>query len=180
ISAQAICLRELERPEIAIGVELGHRVLQALGFQTGFTHMEWFRTESGEAVFGEIAARSPGGRLTHGMNVSCAADLFRGWGEAVVRGRIEQDLTKRYNAAMVFKRAEGGGDRISRVEGLERILAEHGENVPLIDLVPIGQPRRDWRQVVTGDGWLVARHPDLQACVQLADRLSSEVRIVAD
>ena len=65
---------------------------------------------------GEIAARSPGGRLTHGMNVSCNADLFNGWGEAVVAGRISQDLTKRYNTAMVFKRAQGQGDRIARID----------------------------------------------------------------
>ena len=179
ISPQAICLRDIERPEIAVGVELGHRVIEALGFNTGFTHMEWFRTASGEAVFGEIAARSPGGRLTHGMNVSCNADIFKGWGEAVVSGRISQDLTKRYNTAMVFKRAQGQGDRIARIEGLQRILAEHGENVPVIDLVPVGAPRRDWTQVVTGDGWMVARHPDLDTLVQLADRLSSEVRIIA-
>jgi hypothetical protein len=180
ISPQAICLRQIEAPEIAVGVELGHKVLAALGFKTGFTHMEWFRTASGEAVFGEIAARSPGGRLTHGMNLSCDADLFTGWGQAVTTGRIDQDLTKRFNAAMVFKRASGGGDRITRVEGLQSILAEHGEHVPLIDLVPVGAPRRDWTQVVTGDGWMVARHPDLRACVSLADRLSTEVRMIAD
>jgi hypothetical protein len=179
ISPQAVCLRDLEQPEIAPGVELGHRVLSALGFETGFTHMEWFRTAAGEAVFGEIAARSPGGRLTHGMNLSCDADLFLAWGQAVVSGAIHQDLTKKFNAAMVFKRAEGAGERIARVEGLEPILAEHGEHVPLIDLVPIGAPRRDWTQVVTGDGWMVARHPDLQACLRIADRLSSEVRLIA-
>ncbi|MHC4894188.1 MAG: hypothetical protein ACYTFV_12710 [Planctomycetota bacterium] len=49
----------------------------------------------------------------------------------------------------------------------------------MIDLVPVGAPRRDWTQVVTGDGWMVARHPDLDTLVQLADRLSSEVRIIA-
>jgi hypothetical protein len=180
ISAQAVCLADIEAPEIAVGVELGHRVLSALGFETGYTHMEWFRTASGEAVFGEIGARAPGGRLTHGMNLSCDIDLFVGWAEAVCAGRLSQDTTKKYNAAMVFKRAEGGGTHIARIEGLEPILFEHGEHVPVIDLVPIGAPRRDWRKVVTGDGWMIARHPDLDTTLHIADRLASEVRIVAE
>jgi hypothetical protein len=179
ISPQAICLRELERPEVSAGVELGQRVLRALGHETGFTHMEWFRKPDGEVVFGEIGARSPGGRLTHGMNVSVDGDLFVAWAEALVTGRITQDLTKRYNTAMIFKRAQGGGDRIARIDGLSRVMAEDGEHVPLIDLVAPGQPRRDWRQVVTGDGWMVARHPDLGELLRIADRLSNEVRIVA-
>ncbi len=179
ISQQCICLRDIAAPEISVGVELGHRVLGALGFRTGFTHMEWFRTPAGEAIFGEIAARSPGGRLTHGMNLSCDIDLFTGWAEAVCTGRLSQDTTKKYNAALVFKRAQGAGERIARIVGLEAILAEHGEHVPVLDLVPVGAPRRDWTQVVTGDGWMIARHPDLATTVRIANRLSTEVRVIA-
>ena len=99
ISQTAICLRDLDRPTVAPGVELGHRVLEALGFDTGFTHMEWFLTPSGEAVFGEIGARSPGGRLPHGMNLSADVDVFKGWAEAVCYGSFSQDTAKGYNAA---------------------------------------------------------------------------------
>ena len=183
ISPQAICLRELDRTEgatgVAAGVELGHRVLAALGFESGMTHMEWFKKPDGEAVFGEIGARAPGGRLTHGMNLSCDLDLFAGWAEAITRGSLSQDTTKRYNAAVIFKRAAGAGSKIARIEGFEPILAEWGEWVPLIDMVPPGAPRRDWSQVVTGDGWIVCRHPDLDTALHLADRLSNEVRVLA-
>lgn len=180
ISQTAICLRDIERPEIAVGVDLGRRVLEALGFGSGFTHMEWFRTESGEAVFGEIGARAPGGRLPHGMNFSADIDVFTAWAEAVCFGRLSQDTTKHYNAALVFKRAEGNGTRISRIVGLEPLLAEYGALMPVIDLVAVGAARRDWRQVVTGDGWMVARHPDLATTVHIADRLASEVRVLAE
>ena len=178
ISQTAVCLRDLE--PVSAGVELGHQVLEALGFDTGFTHMEWFLTPSGEAVFGEIGARSPGGRLPHGMNFSADVDVFRGWAEAVCYGSFSQDTTKTFNACLIFKRAVGDGSHITRIEGLEPILAEHGAFMPVVDLVPPGQPRRDWRQVVTGDGWMVARHPDLDTALRLADRLASEVRVVAD
>jgi len=179
ISPQAICLRDIGTPEVACGVALGHRVLAALGFESGMTHMEWFRKPDGEAVFGEIGARAPGGRLTHGMNYSCDIDLFSGWAEAITRGSLSQDTRKKYNAAVIFKRATGAGARIARIEGFERLLAEWGECVPLIDMVPVGAPRRDWSQVVTGDGWIVGRHPDLATALHLADRLSNEIRVIA-
>jgi len=180
ISQTATCLADLDTPEISVGVELGRRVIEALGFESGFTHMEWFRTPEGEAVFGEIGARSPGGRLTHGMNLACDADLFTGWAEAICTGRISQQTTRRYNAALVFKRAVGAGTHITGIEGLDPILIEHGQHIPLIDMVAVGAPRRDWRKVVTGDGWMVVRHPDLTTTLQIADRLASEVRVVAE
>ena len=177
ISPQAICLRDLE--PVADGVELGHRVLAALGFESGFTHMEWFKKSDGEVVFGEIGARSPGGRLTHPMNFTADIDLFTGWAEAVCTGRLSQDTTKKYNASVIFKRAQGAGSRIARVEGFEPILAEWGEYIPLIDMVPVGAPRRDHRKVVTGDGWIVARHPDFDTLLGLSERISNEVRVIA-
>jgi len=45
--------------------------------------------------------------------------------------------------------------------------------------VPVGAPRRDHRQVVTGDGWMVARHADLGETLRLADRLAGEILMVA-
>ncbi len=179
ISQTATCLRDLTAPGVGAGVELGRRVIDALGFQTGFTHMEWFLTPSGEAVFGEIGARSPGGRLPHGMNYSADIDVFRGWAEAVCYRTWSQSTEKTYNASLVFKRAVGDGSHISAIEGLEPIVTAYGHLMPVIDLVQPGQPRRDWRQVVTGDGWMVVRHPNLEMTLELADRLAAEVRVVA-
>lgn len=57
ISPQTISLRDVEDSRIADGVRMGRAVLQALNFRTGFTHMEWYRKDNGEAVFGEIGGR---------------------------------------------------------------------------------------------------------------------------
>ncbi len=178
ISPQAIALRDLSPPEIACGVEMGHKVIEALGFESGFTHMEWFRNEAGEAVFGEIGGRSPGGRLTHVMNYACDIDMFRGWAEAVCTGRFSQPIDRRYNANVIFKRAEGAGT-IRSYQGLDVLLSEFGEHVAHIDLVPIGAPRRDWRKVVTGDGWVVVRHPDLETTMEIGNRFATDLRIFA-
>ena len=178
ISQVTCCLRELEAPGIDAGVALGRQVSRALGIETGFSHMEWFLKPDGEAVFCEIGARSPGGRLVHVMNYSCDIDLFRGWGDAVVNGSISQDLSKKYNAAVVFKRARGEGI-IQRIEGLDSLLARHGEHVSHVDLAQVGEPKRDWRKIVSGDGWIVVRHPNLEEAVGVADRFASELTLYA-
>jgi len=178
ISSQAIVLRDTSAPEVASGVELGRKVLLALGFETGFTHMEWFRKRDGEAVFGEIGARAPGARLVHAMNHSAETDLFAGWAEAVCYGRLSQNTEKRYNAALVFKRAEGEG-RILRYEGLDALLAKYGEHIMALELTPVGQPRKDWRKSTVGDGWMVACHPNLEATIEIANRLTTDLRVIA-
>ena len=180
ISPQAVCLRDLAAPELRGGIEMGRRALRALGFERGFAHMEWFRKPDGEVVFGEIGGRPPGGRLVHVMNFTCDCDLFVGWAEAVCHGRISQDLTRRYNAGITFKRARGSGSVITRIEGLERLRAALGEHLAAIEQTPPGRPRVDWRQVVSGDGWVVVRHPELGPTLSMADRVGSELELHAD
>lgn len=178
ISMQNVVLRDLTQELPRPGVELGHGVLQALGFRTGFTHMEWFRTPKGEAVFGEIGGRPPGARLVHAMNYSCDIDLFRGWAEAACFGRLSQDTRKKYNTSMIFKRAQGEGV-VREHRGLRELLARYGSEVASIELTPIGEPKRDWRKVVVGDGWIVVRHPELQRTLEVSERFVNDLTIVA-
>lgn len=178
ISMQNIVLRDISQEFPRPGVELGHGVLKALGFTTGFTHMEWFRTASGEAVFGEIGGRPPGARLVHAINYSADVDLFTGWAEATCFGRLSQDTSKKYNAAMIFKRAQGDG-LVREHRGLQDLLQRYGEHVASIELTPIGEPRRDWRQVVVGDGWIVVRHPELDDCLHISERFVNDLTVVA-
>src|SRR5690606_2639762 len=125
ISPVIITVRDLEQDVIRPGVELGRRVLGALGMDDGFTHMEWFMTPTGEAVFGEIGARPGGAHLVDQMNYTCDIDLFREWARAVVERRFVADTTRRYNCAIVFKRAEGEG-RIQRITGMEALRKRCG------------------------------------------------------
>ncbi|MGH7721706.1 MAG: hypothetical protein ACRENL_02575 [Candidatus Dormibacteria bacterium] len=48
-----------------------------------------------------------------------------------------------------------------------------------VDLLPVGSPRRDWRQTLLSDGWVMVRHPELASCIDIADRFASELRIYA-
>src|SRR5215467_2406529 len=101
ISPITLALRDLDAPDLQGGRALGVSVLKALGFRDGFTHMEWYRKADGEVVFGEIAARPPGGRLVDVMNYATDADLYRAWAEAVTHGRITEPAERRYNAASI-------------------------------------------------------------------------------
>jgi hypothetical protein len=112
------------------------------------------------------------------MNYACDSDFFAGWAEAVVHGRLTQSTERRYNTASIFKRAKGQG-RITAIEGLSRLLAEHGEHVAVVDLATIGTPRSDWTQSVIADGRIVVRHPDLSATLEMADRFASELHLHA-
>ena len=109
ITPVTVALRDLSVPYLAGGLQMGRDVLRALGFESGFTHMEWYRKADGEVVFGEIGARPPGARTVDVMNYATDVDLFVGWAEAVVHGRVSQPLEHRYNAASLFKRAQGAG-----------------------------------------------------------------------
>jgi biotin carboxylase len=179
ISPIQVALRELDAPDLQDGRALGAAVLQVLGFRDGFTHMEWYRAADGEVFFGEIAARPPGARMVDVMNFATDADLFSAWAQAVTCGRISQPIERRYNAASIFKRAEGAG-RISHYRGLDHLLAEYGEHVAAVELLPVGAPRRDWRAVSISDGMVIVRHGELSKTIEMAERFASDLHLYAE
>ncbi len=178
VSPVGISLRDLDVPHLRDGRAMGQQVLAALGFETGFTHMEWYRKEDGEVVFGEIGARPPGVRVVDMMNFNTDGDVYVGWAEAVVHGRMPV-LTHQYNVGIVSKRARGSG-RITAITGLDRLMAEYGSDVVLMDLLPVGAHRRDWRATTIGDGIVMVRHPELQRVIEMTERFASDLQLHAE
>ncbi|MBS0375651.1 MAG: ATP-grasp domain-containing protein [Proteobacteria bacterium] len=178
ISPQVIALRDPDAAPLAGGVAMGHAVIRALGFETGFTHMEWYRKADGEVVFGEIGARPPGAHQVDQMNYACDFDVFREWARAVTAGRFDARIERRYNVATVFKRAQGEGT-IRAIEGLEALYRRWGEAIAWNHLLPVGARRRNWKQTLVSDGFLLARHPDLATTLAIADEIGERVRLHA-
>jgi hypothetical protein len=85
---------------------------------------------------------------------------------------------RRYNAGAIFKRARGAG-HITHSEGLEALMARYGAHVALVDLLPVGAPRRDWRSTVTGDGMVVVRHPELQQVIEMTEAFARDFQMYA-
>jgi hypothetical protein len=173
-----MALRDLDVPHLQGGRQLGRDVLRVLGFRDGFTHMEWYRTAAGEVVFGEIGARPPGARTVDVMNYATDADLYAAWAQAVTTGQIAQPLHRRYNAASIFKRAQGAG-RITGYSGLDQLLERYGPHVAALDLLPVGAPRRDWRAVIISDGMVIVRHEELAVTIEMAERFASDLQLYA-
>lgn len=170
-------VRDLSDPRVAPGVALGRAVLGALGMGTGFTHMEWFN-HGGEAIFGEIACRSPGANMVDLMNYTEDVDLFREWARVVCWKSFDAPIRRPWSAAIVFKRAEGQG-RIAQIDGLSSFLGRHPGAVARQELLPVGTPRRDWKQTFLSDGNLVVRHPDDATTLHIAADAAANIRMYA-
>ncbi len=178
VSSQTIALKDLSAPHLQGGIEMGRKVIRALEFGTGFTHMEWYLTARGETVFGEIGGRPPGARSTDIMNYCCDDDVFAGWAEAVVHGGTRRAFRRQYNASIIFKRAQGQG-RIRRIEGADQLRRDFGRWLLVEELLPIGAQRRNWLQTLLSDGWWTLRHPDLATCLAMSDRVAHELKLYA-
>ncbi|MDH3612668.1 MAG: ATP-grasp domain-containing protein [Gammaproteobacteria bacterium] len=179
ISPQVIALRDVDGSDLAGGVQMGFDVIKALQFDTGFTHMEWYRKSDGEVVFGEIGGRPPGAHQVDQMKYACDFDVFKAWGQAITNGRVDERFERRYNVATIFKRARGVG-RITRIEGAESLQARFGEHVIWNTLLPPGTPRRDWRKTLVSDGFIMLRHPNLDETLAMADAVGSELEMYAE
>ena len=179
VSPMVVTVRDLQQAKIQKGIQLGMGVLAALKMGTGFTHMEWYLKPDGEVVFGEIGCRPGGAHLVDQMNFTADTDLFREWARAVCWHRYEGRTERRYNVAIIFKRAKGKG-RITRREGLSAYLSAHPEAVVAENLLPVGAHRRDWKQTLVSDGFLIIRHPEWGATLALANKVDKEITLYAE
>ena len=178
ISPAQITLRDLSQPALQGGLKLGHDVVRALGYGSGFIHMEWFRNSKGEAVFGEIGARSGGGHLVDQMNFTSDIDLFREWARVVCWKSFEADVPRAYNCAAIFKRAHGEG-HIRRIEGLAEFRRANQRWICWENFAPIGSPRRDWKNSLVGDGFIIVRHPEWAGAWRLMEQCVGGIRLIA-
>ncbi len=179
ISPVITTVRDLQQPPIAAGIALGRKVLRALGMGDGFTHMEWFRKPDGEVVFGEIGCRPGGAHLVDQMNYTSDIDLFREWARVACHRRFEADAARKYNAAIIFKRAKGQG-RITAVQGLHGFMRRFGAHVVEQHLLPIGAHRRDWKQTLLSDGHILLRHPDWATANEMAAIAARDITMYAE
>ncbi len=179
VSPVIITVRDMQLPKIQGGIALGRKVLTALGMGDGFTHMEWYLTPKGEAVFGEIGCRPGGAHIVDQMNYTSDIDLFREWARVAVHGKFEATSPRKYNCGIVFKRAMGQGI-ITRIDGLGKWLKECGEWVVEEKLLRPGTPRRNWKHTLLSDGHVVVRHPDYDEAYRMSFAAATGIKMWAE
>ena len=179
VSPVIITVRDMYQERLAPGVKLARKVLTALGMGDGFTHMEWFLTPRGEAIFGEIGCRPGGAHLVDQMNYTSDIDLFREWARVSCWRKFEARAERKYNVGIVFKRAQGQG-RITRIEGLGDWLSGAGSWVVEEKLLRPGTPRRNWKNTLLSDGHVIVRHPEWAEAKRLAFAAATGIRMFAE
>ena len=148
----------IDGPELDDARAMGVRAVTALGLETGFTHMEWFRRDDGTLAIGEIAARPPGAHIVLANGYAHDADMYRAWARAVVDDAFDGPFERRYAVGIAYLRGVGRG-RVSAVRGVDRANAAVGRLVVESRLPSVGAPRSDSYE---GDGYVVVRDPDVE------------------
>ena len=93
-------------------------------------------------------------------------------------GRFDASTERKYNVGVIFKRAKGQG-RISGITGLRDYVARYGPHIVEDTLLRPGTTRRDWKNTLLSDGYLVVRHPDWDQARAMAMAAATDIQLYA-
>ncbi len=165
--------RVIDEPDYADARALAVRAVQALGLETGMTHMEWFRRDDGSLAIGEIAARPPGANIVRMNSFAHDVDMYRAWARAVIDDAFDGPYERKYAVGCAFLRGIGRG-RVVVVHGVERANERVGHLVVDSKLPARGTPKSDSYE---GDGYVIVRDPDTEVVKQAMTAIIETVQI---
>ncbi len=164
--------REVDGPQYDDIRSAAVRALEALGMDTGLTHMEWFRRRDGTVAVSEVAARPPGAQITTLVSRANDIDFLQAWARVMIHGEFTPP-ERRYAAGAAFLRGQGRG-AVKAVHGLEQAERELGSLVVDVKLPHVGQsPASSYE----GEGYVILRHPETAVVEQALLRLISLIRV---
>jgi D-alanine-D-alanine ligase-like ATP-grasp enzyme len=146
--------------------------LQALGLQTGLSHMEWFRLADGRIAVSEVGARPPGAQITSLLSYAHDIDFYRAWPRLMVFDEFEPP-PRRYAAGAAYIRGQGRG-RVRRIHGLDEAQQRFGAIVVEAKLPREGQAPSDSYE---GDGYVIVRHPDTEVVEHALQEIVKTIRV---
>jgi len=164
--------RRIDGPEFAGIRAAGPKSLDALGMNTGLSHMEWFRRKDGSVAISEVGARPPGAQFTTLMSYAHDHDFYRAWIELMVFDTFTVPERK-FSAGAAYLRGQGQG-RVKSIRGLELAQKELGDLVVEAKLPQIGQSPKEGYE---GEGYVVVRHPETEVVVNALNRMIEIVRV---
>jgi biotin carboxylase len=164
--------REVDHPRYNDIRAVAAQALDALGMQTGLTHMEWFRRKDGSIAVSEVAARPPGAQFTTLISYAHDVDFYRSWARVVIEEHFEIPR-REYAAGIAYLRGQGQG-RVQAIHGLERAQLELGSLVAEVRLPRLGQhPAGSYE----GEGYVVLRDRQTEKVAQGLVRLVELVQV---
>lgn len=153
--------------------EVGVRALDALGMETGISHLEWFRRKDGSIAIGEVAARPPGSQIFTALNWANDFDMYRGWVRLMLRGEFTPPAERKYAVGTAFLRGLGRG-QVRQVRGLDYVLRQLEGMVVEVKTPQPGQPSG---VTYEGEGYVMVRHPETAVVEAALQTIISNVRV---
>ena len=165
--------RDIDGPEYADIVGLGHHAVTALGLRTGLSHMEWFRRADGSLAVSEVGARPPGAQFMSLMSFAHDVDMYAAWAGLAVEDHFDPP-ERRYAVGAAYLRAQGPGRTIVAAHGLDRV-----SEATQAAVVDVHLPGRGDRPSGTyeGDGYVIVRDHDTAVVERALGELVSTIRL---
>ena len=157
--------------------DLGARVVRELGLGTTATHMEWFFGRKG-LKFSEIGARPPGVGQWDLYAAGNEFDIYRQWAAAIVHGRLDQGLSRRFATGIVNLRPDRDG-RIQGYEGVDALQERFGPWVIDAHLPPAGTPTQGVEAGYMANAWVRMKHPDYDELRRMLTEVGQLLRVRA-
>jgi phosphoribosylaminoimidazole carboxylase (NCAIR synthetase) len=165
--------REENTPAQEAGRKMGAAAIQALGLDSGMTHMEWFEKADGSLAIGEIAQRPPGANITRMTGLAHDIDAYRAWARAVVDDELDAPWNRKYAVGCAYLRGMGKG-RIVDVKGVHEVHEAVGKWVVEAKLPQLGANKADTYE---GDGYVIVRHESTDAVRAMITKIIETVRV---
>ncbi len=164
--------RTIDGPEYDSICQVAPQALQALGMQTGLSHMEWFQRPDGSVAVSEVGARPPGAQFMTLMSYAHDTDMYRAWAELVIDESFAAPV-RQYAVGAVYLRGMGHGT-IKAVHGLEEAQKEIGPLVMESRLPKYGRPGSSGYE---GDGVVIVRHSSTSVVKDACSTLLRTLRV---
>ena len=164
--------REIDGPEFDPIRDSGFRALQALGMQTGLSHMEWFYRRDGSIAISEVAARPPGAQFTTLISYAHDMDLYKAWAQLMVHGEFDPP-PRRWAVGVAFLRGQGSG-RVKGIFGLERVAPALG---PITVEVKLPREGQSPTGTYEGDGFVMVRHPETSVVERALSMIVQNIKV---
>lgn len=172
---QWACLlpREIQGAPYDGARDMGVAAIEALGLDTGMTHMEWFQKPDGSLAIGEIAQRPPGANISLMTGLAHGIDPYRAWARAVVDNELDAPWERKFAVGCAFLRGMGQG-RVASVTGVRETNEAVGTWVAEAKLPHIGAPKSESYE---GDGYIVVKHESTDMVQKMLKKIVETIRV---